>query len=113
MPPSTVNQPATPGETLAEYIATSLSRSLPAAVVERARIHLLDTVAAIVSGRCLPAGRLGVAFARQLGGPPEATLLGSSRQVSVLQAAILLWGRQHDRREFVDDSFGPFCRSAG
>lgn len=72
---------------LAEYIAASQSASLPAAITERARMHLLDTIVAIVSGRELPAGRLGTAFAAQLGGTPESTLLGSSDRVSVIHAA--------------------------
>lgn len=42
---------------LAEYIAGAAARELPPAVRDRAALHLLDTVAAVVAGSALPAGR--------------------------------------------------------
>ncbi len=95
----------TPDEALAEYIATSLPRPLPASVAERARMHLLDTLVAIITGRRLPAGRLGMTFARQLGGAEEATLLGSGRRVGIVQAAFANALAAH--ADETDDSHTP------
>ena len=41
---------------LASYIAATPRRTLPAEVEERARLHLLDTIAAMVSGAPLLPG---------------------------------------------------------
>jgi 2-methylcitrate dehydratase PrpD len=43
---------------LADYIAAALRRPLPAAVAEKTRHHLLDTVAAMISGAKLPPGKM-------------------------------------------------------
>jgi hypothetical protein len=42
---------------LSAYIARAAKKPLPAAVIERAKIHLTDTLAAMLSGSRLEAGR--------------------------------------------------------
>src|SRR3954462_5661683 len=44
--------------TLADYVAKTLDRELPAEVVVRTKLHVFDTIAAIVSGSRLKAGEL-------------------------------------------------------
>ena len=85
-------QPASGGHpsidaTLAQYIAEAVRVPLPDAVGVRARCHLLDTLAAILSGRFLAAGAFGYRFVENLGAQSGATLLGGSRQSSVEYAA--------------------------
>ena len=45
-------------QALSEYIAGTVDRPLPPAVVEKTRHHVLDTLAAIISGSRLKAGKL-------------------------------------------------------
>lgn len=73
--------------TLADYIATAASAELPEDVVIRTRCHLLDTLAAILSGRFLAAGEFGYRFAEATGAGTDATLLGSDRKTGVEMAA--------------------------
>ena len=42
--------------TLSEYMAAAATRELPAAVVQKTQHHILDTLAAIISGSRLRAG---------------------------------------------------------
>jgi len=72
---------------LAGYIASARDATLPEAVALRARCHLLDTLAAILSGRFLAAGAFGYRFVEGMGEMPGATLLGDERQSSVEYAA--------------------------
>ena len=73
---------------LTSYMAGALKRKLPAEVSERAKIHLVDTVAAIISGTRLLPGKRAVAYAKALGGPREAGVLGTRVVTSALNAAL-------------------------
>lgn len=75
-------------EVLASYIASALARPLPEAVVVRTRLHLLDTLAAIISGARLPAGRAGSRLAERLAGPEDALAVGARRLVGAPHAAL-------------------------
>src|SRR5437867_10698550 len=69
-------QTATPGQTAADrpigdvmmrlstYMSQARDRALPDEVLERAKRHVLDTIAAMVSGAELTPGRAAIAFAR-------------------------------------------------
>ncbi|MBO6892621.1 MAG: MmgE/PrpD family protein [Roseibium sp.] len=72
---------------VAAYIASSLQQDVPDVVLERARCHLLDTLTAILSGRFLPAGEFGYAFAAAANSGNEATFLGSTWRGSLEYAA--------------------------
>lgn len=61
--------------TLSDHVAGAPGRALPPEVIEKAKAHLLDTIAAIVSGSQLQPGLQGVAHARRLGGTPEAQVI--------------------------------------
>ena len=64
-------------QTLAAYIAASPRKALPKVVVEKTKHHILDTLAAMVSGSKLPPGKAALAYAKTLGGTKQATVVGS------------------------------------
>ena len=73
---------------LSNYIASALRKPLPRPVIERAKIHLVDTFAAMISGSRLPPGRIATAYVRTLGGRPEAGVIGSRLVTSAANAAL-------------------------
>jgi len=73
---------------LSAYIAGALRKPLPAAVAEKTKHHLLDTLAAMVSGSRLRPGREAIAFARSQGGVKEACVAGSRVVASAGNAAL-------------------------
>ncbi len=75
-------------EQLVQYIVAARTRELPPEVARKGKHHILDTVAAMVSGSELEPGRLAIGYVRNSGGPPEATVVGSGLQTSVVNAAL-------------------------
>jgi 2-methylcitrate dehydratase PrpD len=73
---------------LAAYIAASGARPLPAEVGARAKHHLIDTVAAMVSGSMLEARPGAIAFVRELSGRQQATVVGTDIVASAESAAL-------------------------
>src|SRR3977135_915740 len=63
---------------LSEYIAGAAGRPLPPAVAEKPRHHVLDTLAAIISGSRLKAGKLATGYVARFAGTPEATVVGTA-----------------------------------
>ena len=73
---------------LSGYIATAIRKVPPKAVIERAKIHLVDTFAAMLSGSRLLPGKAAIAHIRTLGGRPAAGVIGTRITTSVLNAAL-------------------------
>jgi 2-methylcitrate dehydratase PrpD len=73
---------------LSSHIAGALRRAPPRAVIERAKIHLVDTFAAMVSGSRLLPGRAAIRHLRTLGGAPEAGVIGTRIVTSIGNAAL-------------------------
>jgi 2-methylcitrate dehydratase PrpD len=73
---------------VAAYIAAATGRKLPAKVQEKTKHHLLDTLAAIVSGSRLYPGQKAIAYIESQGGTPEALVLGSRILTSATNAAL-------------------------
>jgi 2-methylcitrate dehydratase PrpD len=73
---------------VAGYIAAATGRALPAKVQEKTKHHLLDTLAAIVSGSRLHPGKQAIAYIESQGGTPEALVLGSRIVSSAVNAAL-------------------------
>jgi 2-methylcitrate dehydratase PrpD len=73
---------------LAAYMADARRRPLPPAVEEKTKHHLLDTLAAMVSGTKLLPGRKAIQYARGRGGVPEATVAGTDIVTSLEVAAL-------------------------
>jgi 2-methylcitrate dehydratase PrpD len=90
---------------LSTYIAGAPKRPLPEAVAEKTRHHVLDTLAAMVSGSRLTPGKKAIAYAKTLGGAREACVIGS-RLVTLSQHAALANGMLAHADE-TDDSHAP------
>src|SRR5262249_34505081 len=75
-------------QTLSEFIAGAADRPLPAAVTEKPRHHVIDTLAAIISGSRLKAGMLAAGYVARFAGTPEATVIGTALRVPVEFAAL-------------------------
>lgn len=73
---------------LSAYLARALDRDLPPEVVEKGKFHLLDTIAAMVSGSRLPPGEATIAYIRTLGGVEESVVVGSGIVTSAVNAAL-------------------------
>ena len=73
---------------LSKYIAGALRKPLPRAVAERAKLHLVDTFAAMISGSRLLPGKTVTAYVRTLGGKPEAGVIGTRIMTSAANAAL-------------------------
>ncbi|MCC7104011.1 MAG: MmgE/PrpD family protein, partial [Chloroflexi bacterium] len=76
-------------ERLIDYTASARTAELPPEVLRRAKHHILDTLAAMVSGTRLRPGQLALEFARlEGGGRPEAQVVASDMVLPVVPAAI-------------------------
>src|SRR4051812_22211485 len=74
-------------QTLARYIAHALVHKLPPQVVEQTKHHLLDTVAAMISGTKLAPGRTALEYVKTLGGNGDACVPGTGIVTSAVNAA--------------------------
>ena len=90
---------------LSAYMAAAKDRALPPDVVEKAKHHILDTVAAMVSGSELPPGRAALALARAQAGRAVATVVGSNILTGPMDAALVNGVLAHS--DETDDSHGP------
>ncbi len=72
---------------LSHYMADARNQVLPDKVVEEAKHHILDTIAAMVSGAELPPGRMAIQFARSYGGEKVATVVASNILCGPIEAA--------------------------
>jgi 2-methylcitrate dehydratase PrpD len=91
--------------TLSDYMASAKDRALPAGIVEHAAHHVLDTVAAMISGAELPPGRAALTLARATAGGPVATVVASSTVTGAVDAALANGVLAHS--DETDDSHGP------
>ncbi len=96
---------------LSTYIAGALQRPLPARVAESAKHHLLDTLAAMVSGTKLLPGRRAIQYIRALGGVPEATVVGTRYRTNAVNAALANGMLAH--ADETDDSHSPSLMHPG
>src|SRR5258708_23964498 len=90
-------------EKLSAYMAEARNRALHDNVVQETAHHILDTIAAMVSGSELRPGRLAIEFARGYGGEKVATVVASNILCGAIEAA-LFYGQPAHSRE-TDDHF--------
>jgi 2-methylcitrate dehydratase PrpD len=90
---------------LSAYMADAATRGLPADAVEKTKHHLLDTLAAMISGSNLPPGQVGIAFARANAGATTATVAGTDLACGALEAAMANGMLAHS--DETDDSHAP------
>ena len=75
--------------TLSTYMSEAAGRELPATVVRETKHHILDTVAAMVSGAELIPGQHALRFARDYGGSPVATVVACDLLIGPMEAAMV------------------------
>ena len=92
-------------ERLSTYMSEARSRALPEEVVEKTKEHVLDTLAAMISGSELPPGRTAIEFARSYGGRQVATVVASKFECGPIEAALANGVLAH--ADETDDSHSP------
>ncbi len=98
-------------EQVSAYIARSGGPELPAPVVQKAKHHILDTLAAMVCGSTMKPGQQAMKFARSQGGVEEAQVIGSSFVTSAINAALANGMMGH--ADETDDSHEPSVTHPG
>ncbi len=96
---------------LAAYIAAALRKPLPREVVEKTRHHILDTIAAMISGSKLPPGKAALAYVKTLGGVKQVTVAGSRLLTTTVNAALANAMMAH--ADETDDSHAPSMMHPG
>jgi len=96
---------------LASYISQARNKPLPRPVIEKTKHHVLDTLAAMVSGSRLLPGLKAISYAKTLGGKKEALVIGS-RLVTTAEHAALANGMLAHADE-TDDSHAPSLTHPG
>jgi 2-methylcitrate dehydratase PrpD len=92
-------------DTLSRYMAAARERPLPDDVIEHAKHHVLDTVAAMVSGADLPPGHAALRFAATQTPGGTASVIGADFTLDPSDAALVNGTLAH--ADETDDSHGP------
>jgi 2-methylcitrate dehydratase PrpD len=123
--PARAGAPADAGEpipvmaALTAYIADARGSRVPEAIRDRARLHLLDTLASIIACRDLEAAHLARRYARLASGGPHAasSILGSRERAGIIDAAFAgaMTGHGAEINDFIPSAYvqpGPSIGSA-
>ena len=70
-----------------QFILGTRYQNLPVEVVDKAKVPFLDAVGVMLAGSTEPCGRMAIDLVREIGGMPEATVIGSGLRSSILNAA--------------------------
>ena len=87
---------------LSTYMSEARNRALPDDVIEITKHHILDTIAAMVSGYQLPPGRAVIRFATMYGGEKVSTVVCSKVLCGPIEAALVNGNLAHS--DETDDS---------
>lgn len=98
---------------LADYVARALDRELPASALARTKLHVLDTIAAMVSGSRLRPGQLAARYVDSLGGKPQAMVIGTGVITSAVNAALANAMAAHADETDDTNPVGPFHAGCG
>lgn len=90
---------------LSAYMSEAGDRELPAEITELTKHHILDTLAAMVSGTTLLPGEVAVRFAGAHSGEKVATIVGSNIVCGPVEAALTNAMLAHS--DETDDSHAP------
>ena len=96
---------------LVQYMSAARDKPLPPEVAQEAKHHILDTLAAMVSGSRLPPGKLAIGYGEHLGGKPDALVIGTELLTSVVNAAVVNGITAH--ADETDDSYEPALMHPG
>ncbi|MDH5749375.1 MAG: MmgE/PrpD family protein, partial [Rhodospirillales bacterium] len=104
--------PGGPTADISAYISAAIEKPLPELVAEKTKCHLLDSLAAMISGSRLKPGMIAAKFAKSLGGPPDSTVAGTDILIPAVHAAMANGMAAH--ADETDDShlggrFHPGC----
>ena len=91
--------------TLSDYMSAAATRALPDEVMASAKLHLLDTLAAMISGIDLPPAVAAIRFARGSSGSQVATVVGTNISCGAIDAAMANGMLAHS--DETDDSHAP------
>ncbi|MEI7428143.1 MAG: MmgE/PrpD family protein [Betaproteobacteria bacterium] len=73
---------------LSKYISAATTKPIPEHVSQRAKLHLIDTFSAMISGSRLEPGKKAIAYIKTLGGTPEASVIGTKIKTTAQNAAL-------------------------
>ena len=90
---------------LSAYMSEASGRELPDEVTEKTKQHILDTLAAMISGSELTPGRAALQFAGAYGGKEVATVVASKIVCGPIEAALTNGVLAH--ADETDDSHAP------
>ena len=90
---------------LSTYMSEAANRPLPDEAAERAKHHILDTMAAMISGSNLIPGQRALQFARAYGGTEISTVVASNILCGPIEAALTNGMLAH--ADETDDSHSP------
>jgi 2-methylcitrate dehydratase PrpD len=91
-------------QTLSRYMSEAGSRALPDEVAEQAKFHILDTLAAIISGSKLLPGQAAFKYITRHGGQGDRTVAASTLTTDAINAALANGVMAHS--DETDDSHG-------
>ncbi|MDB6168096.1 MAG: MmgE/PrpD family protein, partial [Verrucomicrobia bacterium] len=90
---------------LSAYMGAAAAHELPRDAAEGTKYHILDTIAAMVSGSRLPPGLVALRFAAAHTGENAATVVGSTVLCGAIEAALVNGMLAHS--DETDDSHAP------
>ena len=90
---------------LSAYMSEAATRALPQEVAEKTKQHILDTLAAMISGSRLLPGRRSLQFAEAYGGRPMSAVVASKLSCGAIEAALANGVLAH--ADETDDSHSP------
>jgi 2-methylcitrate dehydratase PrpD len=96
---------------LSTYMSEARNRTLPDEVIEKAKHHVLDTFAAMVSGSELVPGQAALKFAKNYGGEKVATVICSNVLCGPIEAALVNGVLGHS--DETDDAHAPTLAHPG
>ena len=83
-----VSGPGAVMSALSAYMSAAATRALPAEITEHAKCHLLDTLAAMISGSELPPGQAAQRYIRERAAKGATTVAGSVDTAGPIDAAL-------------------------
>jgi 2-methylcitrate dehydratase PrpD len=96
---------------LSSYMSEARNRALPDEVTEKAKHHILDTFAAMVSGSELLPGQAALKFAKSYGGEKVSTVICSNVLCGPMEAALVNGVLGHS--DETDDAHAPTLAHPG
>jgi 2-methylcitrate dehydratase PrpD len=90
---------------LSLYMSEAANHPLPDEIIEKAKHHILDTLAAMISGSTLLPGRRALEFAQAYGGSEFCTVVASRLSRGAIEAAMTNGMLAHS--DETDDSHSP------